>query len=99
MCWCLSRTPTVLKHADEIAIHNRTLITFDTFTPLQQEAPWSGWGHQVQPLQAPQGSAERGAGSPDRPAALLRGHPYAPGQAVRAPTQCGLPEGQGLLQR
>ena len=39
VCWCLSRTPTVLKHADEIAIHNRTLITLTLLLPCSKKLP------------------------------------------------------------
>lgn len=56
-------------------------------------------GGQVQPVEAPQGSAEHGAGPADGPVALRRRRPRPPGQAVRPSAQRGLPAGQELLHR
>lgn len=64
----------------------------------QPQTTSSRW-HQVKPLETPQRPAQRRAGQAHQPAALHRGGQVSAGQAVRAPPQRRVPEGQELLQR
>lgn len=75
------------------------LLLFLPFSHQEEGCRRRKCGGQVQPVEAPQGSAEHGAGPADGPVALRRRRPRPPGQAVRPSAQRGLPAGQELLHR
>lgn len=92
--YLLANPPSKLRELTQIL-----LLLFLPFSHQEEGRRPRKCGGQVQPVEAPQGSAEHGAGPPDGPVALRRRRPRPPGQAVRPSAQRGLPAGQELLHR